>query len=181
MPPSKTPPAITDLAQLDPACEPAARHFLRLLQEHELPYVVAETRRTVARQKALYDKGVSKAAGANGPHPWGLALDVILDHKSRYWAGKTKPMTAGGVITGWDTGYDVTPDGRAVLMREDVRFVVAAFGWLAKEAGLEWGGVNAGPWRSARTGDEFGSDPFHFQMPNWRKRADSGVAKLTQK
>jgi hypothetical protein len=55
---------------------------------------------------------------------------------------------------------------------------VQAFGRLAKEAGLEWGGVNAGPWRSARTGDEFGWDPFHFQLPGWRKLADTGKARL---
>lgn len=168
MPPPKIPPVVSDIALLNEPFKAKARKLLAAIADHHLPMVVFETLRPLSRQAWLHSKGYSKAAGPNGPHPWGLAMDVILDPKSSEWKDiGDRPMGVGGGGAPWDTGFNPTKAG-LVLVRPGVAHVVRTFGELAKQNGLEWGGLNFGAWASSQPGAEFGWDPFHVQLPGWR-------------
>lgn len=57
--------------------------LVRRLAREGMPFFTHNVVRTLWEQKALYDKGVSKARGGESPHPWGLAADII--HSTRGW------------------------------------------------------------------------------------------------
>ena len=168
MPPPKIPAIVNDVERLNEPFRAKAKALLASIAEDRLPMVVFETLRPLERQAWLHAKGYSKAAGPNGPHPWGLAMDVVLDPKSPEWKGiGDRPVGVGGGGANWDTGYNPTATG-LVLARPGVAHVVRTFGELIKKHGLEWGGVNVGAWADGRRGSEFGWDPFHVQMNGWR-------------
>ena len=168
MPPPKIPAIVADVEKLNAPFKPKAHELLALIEEHRLPMVVFETLRPLERQKWLFQKGYSRASGANGPHCWGLAIDVVLDPKSKEWKEiGDRPIAVGGGGAPWDTGYDPTADG-LVLRRAGVAHVVREFIALARRLGLDSGGVNDGPWANREKGAEFGWDPFHVQLSGWR-------------
>lgn len=167
MPPPKIPPVVSDINLLTPQMKERVVALLSDVVTDRLPLRVFETLRRIERQEWLFAKGYSKAKGANGPHPWGLAVDIILNPKSPEWKEiGDRPTAIGGGVE-WDTGYNQTADG-LVLVRPGVAHVVRSLGELAKKHGLEWGGVNAGGWLNGAKGAEFGWDPFHLQLANWR-------------
>lgn len=168
MPAPKIPPVVRDVARLSPPFREKVEALLVAIDEDELPMRVFETLRPLERQRWLHAKGYSRAAGPNGPHPWGLAVDIILDAKSPRWRGiGDRPQAIGGGGAEWDTGYDPTAEGLQ-LRRRGVAHVVRRFGELVRAHGLEWGGVNVGAWANAQRGAEFGWDPFHVQLAGWR-------------
>jgi hypothetical protein len=169
MPAPKIPAVVADVERLNEPFKSKAKALLESIAKDRLPMMVFETLRPLERQAWLHAKGYSRAAGPNGPHPWGLAIDVVLDPKSREWIEiGSRPLAIGGGGANWDTGYNPTKDG-LVLARPGVAHVVRTFGELVKAQGLQWGGVNAGAWADGRKGSEFGWDPFHVQMPGWRQ------------
>lgn len=180
MPAPKIPPIRFELSWLSAIFEPKARALVSASADEGLPMVTFETGRAVARQDWLADKGYSRARGASGPHPWGMAIDRVLDPKHIHWntVGEWPQKTEGGAA--WDTGYELRraswPNAgpgatgeSLVCVRPHVAAVWRRYGQLAKSLGLEWGGVNAGPWANHKPGAEFGWDPAHVQQPGWRK------------
>lgn len=168
MPPPKIPAVVADVARLNVPFREKAEQLLASIEANSLPLRVFETLRPLERQRWLHAKGYSKAAGPNGPHPWGLAIDIILDAKSPHWRDiGDRPLAIGGGGSEWDTGYNPTAGG-LVLTRRGVAHVVRTLGELATGLGLEWGGRNAGAWASGQPGAEFGWDPFHIQLAGWR-------------
>lgn len=168
MPAPKIPAVVADVERLNEPFKAKAKKLLAAIDAAGLPMRVFETVRPLERQRWLFDKGYSKAAGPNGPHPWGLAIDIILDAKSKRWPAGVHVLAVGGGGSEWDTGYDPVAGGKVELRRPGVADVVRAFGALAVAEGLTWGGTNAGAWASAAGGAEFGWDPFHVQLADWR-------------
>ena len=110
MPAPKIPPVVVDVERLNEPFRAKAKALLASISEHRLPMMVFETLRPLERQAWLHAKGYSRAAGPNGPHPWGLAMDVILDPKSTEWKEiGDRPIGVGGGGANWDTRLQ--PDG----------------------------------------------------------------------
>ena len=73
------------ISNLEPEFADKVREFkLRLLQETGYEWYVAQGRRTIAEQNALYAKGrtvggsvVTNARGGSSPHNFGLAVDMV--------------------------------------------------------------------------------------------------------
>lgn len=169
MSPPKIPPVVTDIELLNTPFKEIVKQLVADIEENKLPMRVFETLRPLARQRWLFDKGYSRASGPNGPHCWGLACDIILDERSPHWKDiGERPLAVDGGGAAWDTGYQRDGTGRIVLMRRGVAHVVREFGALALARGLTWGGVNVGAWASSSPGAEFGWDPFHVQLRQWR-------------
>ena len=164
----KQPKRIIDVDALEPSFATQVRALLQTLKEEGLPVEVFETRRSLERQAWLHGEGVSRAAGVGGPHVHGLAVDIVLDVEHHYWGMHgCMPVVVGDAGAPWDTGVELR-NGRCVLVRAGVAEVVATLGAVATSMGFEWGGTNAGPWRSSRPGDLFGWDHCHFQRARWR-------------
>lgn len=136
------------------------RLLLERLERDGLPFIVFEARRTFTRQQSLYEKGrtldngvwrirdrkqvVTNALPGEGPHNWGLAVDLVLDTESPWWGG-ARPTGP------WDTGKD--PAGRP--LRPIVILAWEKYGRAVREAGLRWGG-------------DWGWDLPHAEMLEWR-------------
>lgn len=177
MPAPKIPAIQADPALLVEPFAEKAKHLILAVDHAGLPMVVFETRRAIARQDWLADKGYSKAHGLSGPHCWGLAIDMVLDPKASYWRGAQGqgqwPQKVGGGAA-WDTGFELRADGQGqhlVLVRPAVAAVWRLYGQLAESLGLTWGGRNTGDWASPVAGAEFGWDPAHVQLHGWRATA----------
>lgn len=174
----------SSLDALEPMFLVTVRAFLEDCMAEDLPLWVFETRRSLDRQAWMRAAGVSRASGLDGPHPWGLAIDIVLDPKHASWPKRGgPPVRVGDSGAAWDTGVEVRAVARAqpsdplvmrpqtsscVVVRQGVHDVVARLGALAELRGLEWGGRNSGAWASHRPGDPFGFDAFHFQRRGWR-------------
>jgi hypothetical protein len=181
MPRSSAPPVISNLGELHPPFLDVVQQLLAMAASDNLPVRVFETRRSLVRQEWLFKNGFSRAAGANGPHPWGLAVDIILEPKHDYWSAQGvkadgRPQKAGGGGAEWDTGVELRGSS-CVVVRPAVVEVCRRLGAMAELHGLTWGGRNEGPWSSRRPGDLFGWDPYHFQMKGWAKLVESGAVK----
>lgn len=57
--------------------------FEQELWAREIPFVVHQVMRSAAEQKALFEKGVSRAKAGQSPHQWGCAVDFI--HYKKGW------------------------------------------------------------------------------------------------
>lgn len=166
-PPPTEPRRIFELSELEAYFHEDVARVLTDVAAAELPFVVFETRRSLARQSWLFDHGVTKAHGASGPHPYGLAVDLVLDPLHPSWPARGgRPVTRPGIGAAWDTGIEVVLGSCAVL-RPHVVAVWQQLGAIATAHGLEWGGANAGAWASNRRGDLFGWDVSHFQRHHW--------------
>lgn len=180
--PGKEPQRISSLEELEPQFRGDVRALIADLAHEDLPISVFETRRSLARQDWLAAKGVSRATGPSGPHPYGLAIDIVLDPDHPSWPARGgAPIRVGGAGAPWDTGIELRAleqrdEGTQVVktvhvcqvIRPHVLEVVMRLGQLAEEHGLQWGGRNEGLWASSRKGDLLGWDPFHFQRRHWR-------------
>ena len=161
---------ITDIEQLEPNYKVQAKAFL--LDLAGLPVQLYETRRSLARQAYLCRIGASRANGANGPHPWRLACDIILDVHHVYWNDKkTRPQIkydAHGRAVG-GAAWDIGLDDHGHVLRQDVFDVVMEMGRKSADHGMIWGGSLLPGWKisTAPPGYPLGFDPFHFQQKEW--------------
>ena len=172
MPAPKISPRCTSIDALSEPFRTVARRFYESCVVNQLPVQVYETLRAVDRQRWYFDKGRSRANSIDSsPHCWGLAIDVVLDPRHLAWARRgVRPLRSyDGGGAEWDTGYEFRAGTRdLVLVRPGVAAVWRLVGDLAQGHGLEWGGVNEGPWASRMPGYEFGWDCAHFQQRAWK-------------
>lgn len=173
MPRSSAPPVITSIDTLEPKFRDDVAHLLDLAASDGLPVRLFETRRSLERQAWLFAHGVSRAAGANGPHCWGLAADIILEVKHQFWnthnvGTDQRPQKVGGGGAEWDTGVEMR-GASCMVIRPHVAEVWRRVGAMGVMLGMTWGGTNEGPWKSSRPGDLFGWDVAHVQMRGWAK------------
>jgi hypothetical protein len=176
VPPSRLPPAVTDLARLNDPFRDLAQQLVDAVAAYVppgvdvvgLPLVVNETWRPLVRQRAFYNSGNSKLTV--GPHCFGLAMDMVLDPRDARWPkfGDRPFRAIDGGGAPWDTGYDADARGVATLARPSILDVWNTYGDLAKGLGLEWGGS----WIDGRyAGYPLGWDVAHVQMPGWEQIA----------
>ena len=126
----KGPPRLTSLDELHPAFRHDVDLLLSAIEDERLPFVVFETRRTVARQNYLHSIGASKAKGLSGAHPHGLAVDFVLDEKNPRWAenherpigsptagsGRSSVTGATGCRATWPSSPTTVVVGAAVVV-----------------------------------------------------------------
>jgi hypothetical protein len=70
--------------------------FQRELERRGMAFYAHEFYRSDERQNELYAKGVTKARGAEGPHNYGCAVDVV--HSMRFWDLTPKEWDVIGAI-----------------------------------------------------------------------------------
>lgn len=73
-------PRIKDINLLDPKFKPYAERILEIIEEHNLPFRLFETLRTLERQKKLKKRGSSWTLKSQ--HIKGLAADFVVYHKA---------------------------------------------------------------------------------------------------
>lgn len=171
--PTKTPPISNDTDLLAPPFQAKALHLIAIIERDGLPFTVFETRRSFSRSAALFMQGrenhdgltvkvgptVTNARAGESSHNYGLAMDCILDPKSKWWD------PGHGATGGWDLGLE-----RGVLVRPQVKLAWELYGRAAKAADLEWGGA----WPTFR-------DWPHVQLYQWVKFRPSDWKKLAEK
>lgn len=165
MAPPKLPPRIVDVEVLAEPFLPMARAIVAGVVAADLPMVVRETRRSIRLQDYYFSKGWTEKRGAKGPHPWGLAIDMVLDPKDARWAklGERPVKAVDGGAADFDTGYELLPSG-PTLVRPVVASVWRRYGEIVRASGAEWGG----DWsRKIPAPYEFGWDCPHGQHPRW--------------
>lgn len=59
------------------------RVFIKRMARLDVPMFASEVLRSQARQQELFLDGVSKAKAGKGPHPFGLAVDIV--HSTKGW------------------------------------------------------------------------------------------------
>jgi hypothetical protein len=136
------------LELLEPKFKEKAIAFWTEIASEGLPFKVFETVRSFQQQDLLFMKGravdvinkrykvvgkvVTGAKPGRSPHNWGMAFDGVLDLDSSYWdeLHELPPIEPQGM---WD-------DGRNAGKNNRIKAAWKAYGVLAEEHGLTWGG-----------------------------------------
>ena len=139
-------PADRDLNKLDPDAKEVIERFMKALERARLDFRVWEAVRSQQRQDYLYAQGRTRDLQLpkvtwtkNSRHTKGRAVDFI--HVKSYWK----------------TGLS---EDRKVVLDRGLLGEWLAFGRIAKQHGLVWGG----DW-NVKDGQILGFDPYHVELP----------------